>query len=1012
MILEKKTRSTRTAKTPLVSVIVPVYNVEQFIAKCFDSILAQTYPSIELVVVNNRSQGQIRQIFARYTKKFANSQLVDLPENGGLFRARIAGVKASHGDYIVFVDGDDYIAPDYIRLLTRRAVQEHADIVMSNTVLEEENGRRFIYNLANELPFETLADNDIFANFMAQRGKNYMWQIVHSKLFSRSVWRESLKFLDQIDEHIVMTEDVLNSFVIWSLAHKVARATTANYFYVQHGSSSTKNFTEETFSKNINNVITVFHYAEEWLRANDKFDEYKMDFNYWCDLYTKIWVGNVRQNMIDNRTRVLLIARLETGLAKDDDYNKISTDDFYRVQTEFNNGLDELKNKIARAKVVSFDIFDTLILRPFLTPTTLFYLMDQDFRGNGSLSVFHDLRIAAERSMRQKISREDITLDEIYNEIVEHYGVDAKLATRLQARELELEQRYCMARRTGRELYEFARDLGKRIIITSDMYLPKDIVEKILVSNGFCDYETLFLSSYVGLAKGSGSLFYYVCKKVSVRPRDMIHVDDNRGVIAMAEKCGLKIGFLPRAGEMLDHYGILSKIFGKHVDYARRFTGIDVTLGLVANKFFDNPFVSFNDSSVFNCSPIMVGYLALGPLMFDLVRWMADDTVARRIDSLVFLARDGYLPKRIFDKYQQALGLHIKTFYLPTSRKAILPMTSTNEAELLSTLQQFSGYAPTVSAAIVKSFDAVLKPGSSEIALKNWAAAKGQRGLSAVEATRAIDPLMDYSRVSKLRQNFVNTYSSMFTGRAAVFDIGYSGKPAVVFSSLFHKNIETYFLYTNSDEPMRRLGTSLHAYEHFSKLGIRELLVSSESASCSGYQIIGDVVEPRSAPYEKFYSERFAINQFQNGAANFADDLLNLLSDHLKDLYWPDREVLSLALDDFIDTPTWFDAQLFRHIIHEDEVAIGVIDAYAWYQGIVNPLAATNADALAVKALGLDAPRRRLSRLALYTMFDRKTLKEKLYSKARPAAVALRYPYRLARAIWRTPHNMGRHLKG
>lgn len=208
------------ADQPLVSIIVPVYNVERYIEKCFNSILAQTYKNIELVVVNDCSPGNIKQIFAKYSKKFANAKLVNLSKNGGLFRARIAGVKAADGAYVTFIDGDDYISFDYIRLLVDQACAASADIVMATTVLEEENGRRYIYNLANELPFETLEGKKVFASFIGQRGKNFMWHIVDSKFFSRSLWLDSLGSLDNIDDHLVMTEDILNSFVLWSKAKK------------------------------------------------------------------------------------------------------------------------------------------------------------------------------------------------------------------------------------------------------------------------------------------------------------------------------------------------------------------------------------------------------------------------------------------------------------------------------------------------------------------------------------------------------------------------------------------------------------------------------------------------------------------------------------------------------------------------------------------------------------------------------------------------------------------------
>lgn len=739
------------------------------------------------------------------------------------------------------------------------------------------------------------------------------------------------------------------------------------------------------------------------------YDQYAIDFGYWRDLYAKMWSDSVREN-IPKREQSQFISELR-DFARSNEYEKLSTDDFYRVQTEFNSGLDELKMKIARAKIVSFDVFDTLILRPFLTPTTLFYFMDTDFRKSGSLNIFHDLRIAAEQLARQKSPNEDITLDEIYQEVVDSYGVTIELANQLKEREVALEERFCCVRKTGRELFDFAKALNKRIIIASDMYLPKSVIEKILKDNGYNGYEHVFISSDIKLGKHTGSLFHYIYKKLDAKPREIIHIDDNTDVIAMAKRCGLMTGYLPKAGSMLDRYNIVDKIFTKYAWHARGFTGIDVTLGLVANKLFDNPFVSFNSDSVFNCSPAMVGYAAFGPVMFDLTRWLANDTKDKKIDQLIFLARDGYLPKLIFDQYAQKMNLDIKTFYMPTSRKAILPLTVANKSELRDTLQQFSLGYQNVSASIVKSFNTVLKPGSDEIAIRNWAAAKGSKGVSVNRATEIIGSLIDYSRALELRRHYIATYGAMFDGCPAVFDVGYSGKPEVVFAHLFAKDIETYFIYITKDEPLRRLGKHIHYYGRWAKIGIRELLVSSRSSSCIGYKIAGDGVEPVFDKYnEKYYSERFAIEQFQSGATEFCSDILENFADLQDSLYWPDHEIVSMGLDSFIDSPTWFDAQLFRHIIHEDDVGVGSsVDAYQWYKNQVRPPSHAPATLIARSILGLEMPGQRVKRVLLYALFDRQTLKEKIYSKARPVALALRYPYRAVRSVrrgWR--HIVGR----
>ncbi|MCM1286175.1 MAG: glycosyltransferase [Acetobacter sp.] len=95
----------------LISIIVPIYNVEKYINKCVDSILSQTYKNIELILVDDGSPDNCPQICDRYAELDKRVKVVH-KENGGLMSARQAGLKKANGDYIGFVDGDDWIEPD------------------------------------------------------------------------------------------------------------------------------------------------------------------------------------------------------------------------------------------------------------------------------------------------------------------------------------------------------------------------------------------------------------------------------------------------------------------------------------------------------------------------------------------------------------------------------------------------------------------------------------------------------------------------------------------------------------------------------------------------------------------------------------------------------------------------------------------------------------------------------------------------------------------------------------
>ncbi len=101
---------------PKVSVVIPVYNVGKQLEKCLDSVVAQTFPDIEIIVVNDGSTDNSPEIIARYADKDSRIVVID-KSNEGLAYARKSGIEAAQGEYIQHLDGDDFLEPDAIELL-------------------------------------------------------------------------------------------------------------------------------------------------------------------------------------------------------------------------------------------------------------------------------------------------------------------------------------------------------------------------------------------------------------------------------------------------------------------------------------------------------------------------------------------------------------------------------------------------------------------------------------------------------------------------------------------------------------------------------------------------------------------------------------------------------------------------------------------------------------------------------------------------------------------------------
>lgn len=123
-----------------VSVIIPVYNVEKYIRQCVESVICQTYKEIEIILVDDGSTDSCPDICDAYGERDSRVQVIH-KENGGLSDARNTGIDMAQGEYIVFVDSDDYIASDAIEKLYKKAKEKDADMVLCRFACIDEEGK-------------------------------------------------------------------------------------------------------------------------------------------------------------------------------------------------------------------------------------------------------------------------------------------------------------------------------------------------------------------------------------------------------------------------------------------------------------------------------------------------------------------------------------------------------------------------------------------------------------------------------------------------------------------------------------------------------------------------------------------------------------------------------------------------------------------------------------------------------------------------------------------------------
>ena len=119
----------------MISVIVPVYNVEKYIEKCLKSLVEQTLKNIEIIIVNDGSTDNSKKIISKFAEKYSNIKYYE-KTNGGLSSARNYGIKYANGEYVAFLDSDDYVEKNLYELMYKKALQENSDMVECDFIWE------------------------------------------------------------------------------------------------------------------------------------------------------------------------------------------------------------------------------------------------------------------------------------------------------------------------------------------------------------------------------------------------------------------------------------------------------------------------------------------------------------------------------------------------------------------------------------------------------------------------------------------------------------------------------------------------------------------------------------------------------------------------------------------------------------------------------------------------------------------------------------------------------------
>lgn len=935
-------------KNKKLSIVVPNYNNEKYLKKCIECLLQQTYKNIEIIVVNDGSKGKSDEIMATYSDN-PKIKYVKHDVNKGLFQARLTGASNATGDYITFLDADDYVSIDYYRTMMRKAEETNSDMVISRMALEYDSGKQIEYKLF-EKHFESLNGKECIDQYFKQKGLDFSWHTIWNKIYSKKLWDKAAKHYGDIKERLVMTEDFAFSTVLFYYCTKITQVQNDRIFYCQHDVTSTS-IQDITFSKaekNIHDMNVSFTFVENFMKKVGIYDKYKEQFNEWKHLYANQHRNNVKRAKKLSKAEKEKIYNIIDEFC--DDKSKIyNADFFYTIEVKYNDKLEKIKQLIASPKIkcVSFDIFDTLITRPFYEPLDMFRIMDKDYRELTHNDVginFSKIRVISENICRENKRKTDpecqeVTLDEIYDTIHTQYEISKDVLEKLKKKECEYEIRFCKRRDTIHELYELALDMGKKVIFTSDMYLPEDVIVKILKENGYTEYTKLYLSSTVKKIKWTGDLYRHVFKDMGLEPGEMIHMGDNfESDYKRAKELGMNSIHIPKTIDVMtktNYTNNLAQPLIKSLPFWRdnaesiRFMGIRCMMAVVANKLFDNPFKTFDHRTDFNSDPYLIGYYALGMYVYGVTKWILDET-NDCYDKVSFMARDGYLILESYKIMKELYSNPAVEEYLYVSRKALIPVMIVDKLDFykLSEIIEIQTHSPKNVIKYVKNILDIDEEKLEKLC-KEQNISYTKKFQNNEEFNRYIkilvDNFYDEARHKEKREKLKEYFNKIMGDKPATFDVGYSGRPEFYLTHLCGKSIDTLFLNINRDDALEyskvgnfKLKTYFEA-KPTATGNAYELLFSKLAPSCIGYNITEKGVEPVFEKYENSYQVEQMVGIMQKAAIEFVSDIINIFKQDTDILYYQDYYI-TLPIMSYFNSATRLDKRPLDAVEFEDTI--------------------------------------------------------------------------------------------
>ncbi|MDM8203641.1 hypothetical protein QUW03_04565 [Faecalicoccus acidiformans] len=559
---------------------------------------------------------------------------------------------------------------------------------------------------------------------------------------------------------------------------------------------------------------------------------------------------------------------------------------------ENDSDLQKSKKIIDKYDYIGFDIFDTLLKRNTTSPHDIFEIVNYYFKKEYSRSIeeFPKKRISSETQIWEKSYGEELTLDFIYDSISNINERDKEI---LKEIEIQCEILYCQNNLRLFDLYNYCVKRHKSIVLISDMYLPKNVIKKMLSNSGITQYSDIFISGEEHKSKARGSLFDLVLSSKNINPKNMLFIGDS-----------LKSDFLIPRFKKINTIKVPTNPsncqYFKQGDFKNLNLNERVLLSCINNNAY-----KYKDYN-------RIGYEILGPLLIGFCYWLKLELKKYNLNNVYFLSRDGFIVKKAFDILY---GQEFNTYYFCVSRKSLsVPLLcDVKKVDNLRELIKFRKNE-TLSGVLNRLGLEVNSLDISEITFKR------ERIFNDKNITKEIEKyLPEIRKNAKKQKSLFLKYANehIKENRIGLVDIGWHGSMQDYLHDLL-PGLSVEGFYFGLD---RNVSNKKHAYLNNSEndlfdpqlissfRGVIETFFSAYHGSTDSYSPNGAVFCKESVDFKTLE----IIKNIHQGAIQLVQDVNRLLLDmplSANFVYYPMNQLLT--------KPTISEIKLFRDISFSD----------------------------------------------------------------------------------------------